>query len=297
MKEDRDLMQRLKPCAMDQILMYLAFSALKTGGHRHGAFLDAAATAAKCAIYSTYMEEEQNLRRTGRLHHLEPKRVKVIVKEIDQALAEGKLLKMLGSQEPEYLIQFPYVWLEQHPWQAGAPRIVGTHLTPREKSEIERDLPDELPPARLINSIQLMELIEFLHSRSQEALPLPKREPLSEPLLDHIRDRLIYSRTVERIDISRGLPLYVLLKTSYSPESREERVFSMIEDTASYFRLLNAWVDRAPHTFRALETLDVPADQVEEALNELDKLLRAWADKYHCEGSPTLLLQLAAGLK
>ncbi len=142
-----------------------------------------------------------------------------------------------------------------------------------------------------------MELIECLHSRSQEALPTDKQEPLSEPLLEHIRDRLLYSQTVERIDIARGLPLYVLRKTSYSPESREERVFSMVEDTASYFRLLNAWVDREPHTLRAVETLDVPEDQVAEALAELDQLLQAWADKYHRQGSPTLLVQLAAGLK
>ena len=43
---------------------------MRTGGHRHGAFLDAAATAAKCAIYMTYMEQGQNLRMTGHLHHI-----------------------------------------------------------------------------------------------------------------------------------------------------------------------------------------------------------------------------------
>jgi hypothetical protein len=52
---DMDLVRQLGPSAIDQILLYLAFSAMRTGGHRHGAFLDAAATAAKCAIYMTYM--------------------------------------------------------------------------------------------------------------------------------------------------------------------------------------------------------------------------------------------------
>ena len=57
---------------MDQIMLYLAFSAMRTSGHRHGAFLDAAATAAtaaKCATYMTYLEQGQNLRMTG---HLQP---------------------------------------------------------------------------------------------------------------------------------------------------------------------------------------------------------------------------------
>ncbi len=70
MTNDIDLIKRLGPSAMDQIMLYLAFSAMRTGGHRHGAFLDAAATAAKCAIYMTYLEQGQNLRMTGHLHHL-----------------------------------------------------------------------------------------------------------------------------------------------------------------------------------------------------------------------------------
>jgi hypothetical protein len=105
--QDDELIRRLSPSAIDQILLYIAFSAMRTGGHRHGAFLDAAATAAKCAIYTTYLEQGENLRMTGHLHHIEPKRVKAIVEEMRQALTEGKLLKMLGSQEPRYLIQFP----------------------------------------------------------------------------------------------------------------------------------------------------------------------------------------------
>ena len=48
---DMKLVRQLEPSAMDQIMLYLAFSAMRTGGHRHGTFLDAAASAAKCAIY------------------------------------------------------------------------------------------------------------------------------------------------------------------------------------------------------------------------------------------------------
>ncbi|MBD0300217.1 MAG: heterocyst differentiation control protein, partial [Nitrososphaera sp.] len=120
MKNDSlDLVKSLSPSAMDQIMLYLAFSAMRTSGHRHGAFLDAAATA---AIYMTYIEQDHNLRMTGHLHHIEPKRVKVIVEEVREALTKGKLLKMLGSQEPRYLIQFPYVWLVQYPLVQGRPR-------------------------------------------------------------------------------------------------------------------------------------------------------------------------------
>ena len=82
---------------MDQIFFYLAFTALRSGGHRHGAFLEAAATAAKLAVYATYVEQGENARMTGHLHHIEAKRVRKIVKEIKEALTEGKLLKMLGS--------------------------------------------------------------------------------------------------------------------------------------------------------------------------------------------------------
>ncbi len=59
--------------------------------------------------------------------------MKVIVEEVREALTKGKLLKMLGSQEPKYLIQFPYVWLEQYGWLPGRPRIPGNSLTGDEK--------------------------------------------------------------------------------------------------------------------------------------------------------------------
>ena len=297
MSKDLDLIKRLSPSAMDQIMLYLAFSAMRTSGHRHGAFLDAAATAAKCAIYMTYLEQGQNLRMTGHLHHIEPKRVKVIVEEVGQALTEGKLLKMLGSQEPRYLIQLPYVWLEQYPWQPGRSRIPGTSLTSEEKRHLEQKLPPELPDAQLINSFQFMDLIEFLHIRSQEDLPLERQTPLSEALAEHIKRRLLYSGTVTRIDSPWGMPFYALTRASYSPADEEERTYIMVEDTAKFFRLMQDWADRQPRVMRVLEELDIPPEKIDQALQELDEVIRAWADKYHRVGGYSMILQMVIGPK
>jgi hypothetical protein len=297
MTNDTDLIKRLSPSAMDQIMLYLAFSAMRTGGHRHGAFLDAAATAAKCAVYMTYLEQDQNLRMTGHLHHIEPKRVKVIVEEVRQALTEGKLLKMLGSQEPRYLIQFPYVWIEQFPWQPGRSRVPGNNLTSEEKRQIEEKLPPNLPDAQLINSLQLMDIIEFLHNRSQEDLSPDRRMPLSEALAEHIKRRLTYSGTILRIDSPWGMPFYALTRAFYSPADEEERTYIMVEDTARYFRLMKDWAERQPKVVRILEELDVPPDRIDQALEELDEILRAWADRYHQVGGLPFVLQMVMGPK
>lgn len=292
---DMDLVRQLSPSAMDQIMLYLAFSAMRTGGHRHGAFLDAAATAAKCAIYLTYLEQNENLRMTGHLHHIEPKRVKVIVEEVRQALTEGRLLKMLGSQEPRYLIQFPYVWLENHPWQPGRSRILGNSLTQEEKRSIEAKLPPNLPNACLITSFQFMELIEFLHERSQEEFPPERQDLLSEALAEHIRRRLIYSGTVRRIDCPWGMPFYALMRASYTPVADEERTYIMVEDTARYFRIMREWAERQDNTMRILEELDIPPEHMSAAMNELDEVIRAWADKYHQADGFPVILQMAMG--
>lgn len=297
MTNDTDLIKRLSPSAIDQIMLYLAFSAMRTGGHRHGAFLDAAATAAKCAVYMTYLEQDQNLRMTGHLHHIEPKRVKVIVEEVRQALTEGKLLKMLGSQEPRYLIQFPYVWLEQYPWQPGRSRISSTNLTTEEKRQIEEKLPPNLPDAQLINSFQLMDIIEFLHNRSQDDVPSERQAPLSEALAEHIKRRLTYSGTIMRIDSPWGMPFYALTRAFYSPADEEERTYIMVEDTARFFRMMKDWAERQPKVARILEELDIPADRVEQALEELDEILRAWADRYHQAGGVPIILQMVVGPK
>ncbi|TVQ06563.1 MAG: heterocyst differentiation control protein [Leptolyngbya sp. DLM2.Bin27] len=293
--EDEALIRRLSPSAIDQILLYIAFSAMRTGGHRHGAFLDAAATAAKCAIYMTYLEQGENLRMTGHLHHIEPKRVKAIVEEMRQALTEGKLLKMLGSQEPRYLIQFPYMWLRRYPWEPGQSRVSGTSLTSDEKALLASKLPAPCPDARIINSFQFLELIEILHEKSQDDLPANHRVPLSEALAEHIRRRLIYSGTVARIDTSWGASYYGLARASYAPVDDQERMYAMVEDTAQYFRMMREWASRIPGTMRVLEELDLPATSRDAALKELDEVIRAWADKYHQPGGEPTLLQMVIG--
>ena len=298
MLNDLDLIKRLSPSAMDQIMLYLAFSAMRTSGHRHGAFLDAAATAAKCAIYMTYLEQDHNLRMTGHLHHIEPKRVKAIVEEVKEALTEGKLLKMLGSQEPRYLIQLPYVWMERYPWYPGRSRLASTNYTAEEKRQLEQKLPpDNLPDAQIINSYQFFELIEFLHSRSQEDLPSDRRMPMSEALSEHIKRRLLYSGTVTRIDSHWGAPFYALTRSSYSPADEEERTYIMVEDTARYFRIMNDWADRQLKAMRVLEELDIPPDKIDAAMEELDEVIRAWADKYHEVGGMPFVLQMVLGIR
>jgi hypothetical protein len=229
------------------------------------------------------------------LHHIEPKRVKVIVEEVKQALTEGKLLKMLGSQEPRYLIQFPYIWLEQYPWQPGRSRIPGTSLTSEEKRQIEQKLPGNLPDAQLINSFQFMDLIEFLHGRSQEDLAPDRRMPLSEALAEHIKRRLIYSGTVTRIESPWGMPFYALIRASYCPADDEERTYIMVEDTARYFRLMKDWADQQPRVMRVLEELDIPTEKLDQALQELDEVIRVWADRYHKVGGQSMILQMVLG--
>ncbi len=301
MTSNTDLVKKLEPSAIDEIMMYLAFSAMCTGGHRHGAFLDAAATAAKCAIYTTYIEQGRNLRMTGHLHHIEPKRVKAIVEEMQAALTEGKLLKMLGSQEPGYLIQLPHAWLQQHPWQPGEFRVPGTSLSSDEKRQVEAKLeaaclPDPLPDAQLLTGFQFMELVDSLHTRSQSTLPEDRRMQLSDALAEHIRRRLIYAGTVARIDSPMGgMPFYALTRASYSPVGEEERTYTMMDDTARYFRLMREWTNCHQGTRRILEELNIPSEKREAAFDELDQLISQWANKYHADGGKPTVIQMAMG--
>jgi len=297
---ESDLIQSLSPSAMDQILIYLAFTAMRMGGHRHGAFLDAAATAAKCAVYTTYQEQEGNLRMTGMLHHIEPKRVKAIVKEIEAALHQGSLLKLLGSQEPHYLIQLPCLWLERYPWQPGESRLAGSSLTPSELAQLEAQCTPNLPPAQILNVFQFMDMIELLHNRNQENFPSDQRTPLSESLAEHIRRRLIHSGTVLTIENSRGLPFYVLARCSYAPAGENERESVVIEDTARYFQLMRTWAQQEPdqpqEILRILEELAIPPHLLPQALEDLDQILRSWADRYHQDGGQGFAVHMVAGI-
>jgi hypothetical protein len=121
--------------------------------------------------------------------------------------------------------------------------------------------------------------------------------PLSEALAEHIKRRLIYAGTVARIDSPWGMPFYALTRPSYSPSDEEERTYIMVEDTARYFRLMKDWAERRPGVMRVLEELDIPPDRLNQALEELDLVIRAWADRYHQKGGSTMILQMVFGPK
>lgn len=271
---------------------------MKLGGHRYGTFLDAAATAAKFAIYSTYLEQGRNLRKTGFLYHVEPKRVRAIVQEVEAALEEGKTLKSLDSDAPYYLIGMPHLWQEKYPWQPGQPRVAWEGLMPKEREQVERLLPDDLPPAQLLNAFQFVELLSLLHVKSQEDLSPERRTPLSDAMLEHIKFRLLYSGTVLQIESPLlKIPLYALTRTHYSPKGDRERAFVMLKDVAQFFQILQDWARGEEGVFRGVEAFDIDIEQREQALHELDTLLQAWADRYHQDGGYPMILQLAVGTR
>lgn len=289
------MMQSLNQSAFDQIMFFLANSAMKVGGHRYGAFLAAAATAAKCTIYSTYIEERQNLRATSHLYHIEPKRVRAIIREVQQTLEDGKSLKMLGSDNPDYLTQFPWLWLSKYPWKAGQSRMPDIRLQPSEIQTIERHLPDSLPDAQLIDDGQLLELVELLYLRSLDDEAIASALPFSEAIGDHIKRRLIHSNTIRKINTSLPFPLYALMRCSYAPSGTEERLYTLLNDTARFLQLMEQWVDDRPSVLRGVEECDIASEILPTALQELDELIRAWANKYHQEGGESVVLQLVAG--
>lgn len=218
-----------------------------------------------------------------------------LMDELIQVLTEGRQIRTLGSMEPRYLTQFPYVWLERYPWQPGRSRISDTSLTLEQKRQIENKLPNTLVDAQLLNSPQLLELLELLYARSQEELPQEQHQPLSKAIAKDIKHRLIASGTVTPIDCPWGLPYYALTRASYSPVDREERTYTLVEDTSHYVRLMKDWADRKPIAMRLLEELDILPDQIEPAMQELDEIVRAWADKYHHYQGQPMILQAVFG--
>ncbi|NET48776.1 MAG: heterocyst differentiation control protein, partial [Merismopedia sp. SIO2A8] len=94
-----------------------------------------------------------------------------------------------------------------------------------------------------------------------------------------------------------GVPLYALARTSHSPAGKDSRTCAMIEDTARFFRMMQAWTNERPHVIRIVEELDVYPGQVEQALESLDRILKDWADQYHQEGGQPIVLQMVVGSK
>jgi hypothetical protein len=206
---------------------------------------------------------------------------------------EGK--NELYSLEQYCLLRVPYIWMEKYPWQPGRSRVPGTSLTSEEKKQIEQKLPDNLPDAKLLSAFEFMDLIDILHKQSQKELPPDHQIPLSEALMEHIKHRLLYSGTVTRIDCPWGILLYALTRPFYAPTDDQERRDTIVTDTARYFRMMKYWADRKPYTMRAVEELDIPADQIEPAMYELDEFLRSWGDKYHKDGGVQIILQMVVG--
>jgi hypothetical protein len=147
----------------------------------------------------------------------------------------------------------------------------------------------------LVTSFEFLELIEFLHKRSQEELPPHHQMPLSEALAEHIKRRLLYSGTVTRIDSPWGMPFYALTRPFYAPADDQERTYTMVEDTARYFRMMKDWAEKKSNSMRAVEELDIPVEKMQEAMDELDEIIRAWADKYHQDGGKPMILQMVFG--
>ncbi|WP_232321453.1 heterocyst differentiation master regulator HetR [Picosynechococcus sp. PCC 7117] len=293
-----ELLQALNPSAFDQVLLSLAFFALRQSSYRHGAFLDAAATAAKCAVYTTYVEQGGNLRMTGHLHHIEPKRVKAIVQEIEQGLQAGQRLQHAAFQEPTYLTELPQVWLGQYPWHHSQPRLTGDRLSEDQQTYLEAKLPPDLPAAQGISSAEFADLIAFLHQQAQAKIPGDRPLPLSEALAEHIKRRLLHAETVMRLDNPWGMPYYILLSSTYGgPDSPTKAPHSLLEDAAHFLRLSHAWTKQQHNVMRIFESLDIAPADLSQAQTELHELMRHWAKKYHQRGKPTMAIHMMFGPK
>ena len=229
------------------------------------------------------------------LFDLQPdSQVRLIFEEITHALREGRRLKDIDTRDPYYVNQFPYIWMQKYSWCSESSRIPEhLNLTLKEKQQIEKQLPNNLPKVQLIDSSQFTELIEFLHSR---IVPQDQGQSLSKDDSEYIKHRLILSGTVQEIEYSHDLICYVLVRESYTPSDDKERLHVAVEEAARYFRMLKNWQERNPDTLRIMESLDIPPEQLHQALAELDEIIRLWANKYHHDGGTYMILQVMLGL-
>lgn len=281
---------------LDLLLLQLANQVIKESGHRYGFFLEAASTAAKLSIYLSFLENGRNFRKTGIAHHVEPKRVKEIVKEMEHALKGSSSLKGLGATEPSYLIGIPHLWKEKYAWQPGKTRIFNREITESEDRQISLCIPSSFPEVQMIDGVELTLLIEEMHWLSQEEPLKGAKNTCSDSLLEHIKYRLLCSETIVEISLPfMKTSLYALASNSYAPKGRQVRLNTMIEDTLRFIHLLKQWVEEDKYSFRAIETMAISSNMREQAFKELDELLQQWGDKYHCEDGEAMLLQMALG--
>jgi hypothetical protein len=290
-----ELVESIVEDETDLLLFYIAMMSMKISGHRYGTFLNAASTAAKLAVYTTYLEHGKNQRKTGFLHHIENKRVKSIIAEVEAALTEDQTMDFLGPGEPQYLIGVPHLWMELYPY-TGAQRSCLDSLSPRDIKYLEKILPKNIPNALLLSDAEFINVIEQMHERCQAHAPPSSQTKLSEAMIEHIKFCLIDSATVGEIKpVETNVPLFALMKSSYSPKSYSSRIEVMFRDTLRVFNLLRLWVNKDPQVFRALETLEIDSDKYPQAIAELDEFIQNWADRYHTDAQSSIVLQLVVG--
>jgi hypothetical protein len=72
---------------------------------------------------------------------------------------------------------------------------------------------------------------------------------------------------------------------------------TMIQDLTRSFQWMYSWVNNDPEVMRGIETLEIEPEKRDIAMQELDEMVRAWADKYHSEsdGSNIVALQFLVG--
>ena len=286
------LAKALNVSDIDFFLLLLVINLIKTFGHRYGKVIDSICIAAKFAVYLTYLEEGNNLRRTGFLHHVEPRRVKEIAEEFDALIENGGSLSLLGSVEPTYLIGFSYIWLEKHSIKQGESRFRLFNLTKSEELIIESRLPQNIPNGLVLREADVDMLIQELHQRAQMSLPEGNRTPFSEALAEHAKFRLIAAETIKEIKISKGTTVYLLAKQDYSPQGKQARMQTMIQDLTRSFRWMYDWIDGSPKILRGIETLEIKEENREKALQELDQIMKNWADKHHTDGDGSNIIAL-----
>jgi hypothetical protein len=161
---------------------------------------------------------------------------------------------------------------------------------------LEAQIPDNAPWAYVLNEMQFWDLLDSMHQIAQSRLPPPEQKPLSAALLEHYTFKLLHSGTVIKLRKKRlPLNLYALARSFYAPKDQSSRLKTATADLVRTFELLQHWIVESPNVLRAVEMLDVAPDNRADALQELDHLLKTWADKYHIDGGESLLVQLAAG--
>jgi hypothetical protein len=280
----------------DKLLFHIAYLALQFGGHRYGSFIEAATTAAKLSVYASYLEYNHSLSRTGLFHHIEPKRVKEIVREVEALLDQDNFGNGLSNQEPEFLIGIPNLWIETFPWQEAGPAVTVGGLSAEEINGLMAQLPESRPRAQIISEIEFFELLDSMHHLAYQQFATAKQKPFSNALREHYVFKVLHSGMVTKIHQPSGyMDLYALVRMSYSPRQLTAKLNTLFSDLAHAIEVLQLWMHNSPDVLRALETLEIKPQDQATALAELDQLLRTWADKYHDDTGNPMMLQLSAG--